>query len=114
MEKEILKAIGVEEENDTCKKCGKKLGKEDYVFMGYCEKCYNKVNHIEDDSDDYEESYTALKIICFLIPFCGFNGYVTHINNDYPLAKKCLNSALCGIGVYIIATIIIACIIIGP
>lgn len=24
----------------NCKKCGAKLSEEDYVFMGYCEKCY--------------------------------------------------------------------------
>lgn len=25
-----------------CKECGKALNEEDYVFMGYCEDCYNK------------------------------------------------------------------------
>lgn len=102
MEKETLKAMGIEEDKNACKKCGKKLGKEDYVFMGYCEKCYNKVNHIETESNEYVESYIGVNIICFLIPFIGLMGYVTHIKNDYSLAKKCLNSALCGIAIYII------------
>lgn len=106
MEKEELQAMGIEEDKSTCKKCGKKLGKEDYVFMGYCENCYNKVNHIETNSNEYAESYIGINIICFLIPFIGFIGYVTHIKNDYSLAKKCLNSALIGIGIYIIVVLL--------
>ena len=51
-------------------------------------------------------SLISINIICFLIPLVGFIGYVTHIKNDYPLAKKCLNSALCGFAIYIIAIII--------
>lgn len=54
-------------------------------------------------------SFISINIICFLIPLIGFIGYVTHIKNDYPLAKKCLNSALCGIAIYIIAIIIMVC-----
>lgn len=97
---------------ENCKKCGKKLNEEDIVFMGYCEECYNQVNHIEttsNDNEEYEESYVGVMILCFLIPIIGFNGYITHINSDYPLAKKCLNSALCGIALIIIATIILVC-----
>lgn len=52
------------------------------------------------------KSLISINIICFLIPLVGFIGYVTHIKNDYPLAKKCLNSALCGIAICIIAIII--------
>ena len=29
-------------EESKCKKCGKELQEEDFVFMGYCEECYNQ------------------------------------------------------------------------
>lgn len=96
----------------SCKKCGKKLNEEDIVFMGYCEGCYNEVNNIEtssNNSEEYEESYIGVKVLSFLIPIIGFSGYITHINSDYSLAKKCLNSALCGIVLNIIAIIILVC-----
>lgn len=102
MDKETLKAMGIDDDKNECKKCGKKLSQEDDSFMGYCKNCYNEINHIEDNSYQYVGNYTILKVICFLIPFIGFIGYVTHIKSDYSLAKKCLNSALCGIAIYII------------
>ena len=101
--------MGATKTLEKCETCGKDLKEEDYVFMGYCEECYNEVNHIETASNSSEESYIGVKILCFLIPIIGFIGYITHINSDYSLAKKCLNSALCGIVLNIIAIIILVC-----
>ena len=27
---------------EKCKKCGKDLKEDDYVFMGFCEQCFEK------------------------------------------------------------------------
>jgi len=120
MDKETLIAMGIEEKSkNVCKKCGAKLGKEDYVYLGYCENCYNKVyngedtsnNYVENDAEDtlndYERSYIGIYIICFLVPLIGFIGYVTHYDSNYILAKKCLVSGLISIFAYFILLIII-------
>lgn len=91
----------------NCKKCKKELKKEDNIFMGYCEDCFYKEykvsnkNYTENYSSNQPNSYIGVTILCFLIPFLGFIGYVTHIKSDFSLAKKCLNSGLVSILVYI-------------
>lgn len=38
-------------QSNQCKKCGKALQEEDYVFMGYCENCYNQIHNISSISN---------------------------------------------------------------
>lgn len=53
------------------------------------------------------QSYMGVYVLCFLLPILGFIGYITHIKNDYRLAKGCLQSAICGLVIYVIALILI-------
>lgn len=94
MNNKELEAMGITDNKSYCKRCGKELKVKEKT---YCERCEKERNCYE-----YETSYTGVSIICFLIPLIGFIGYVTHIKNDYFLAKKCLNSSLLGLIIYII------------
>jgi len=100
----------IEFDTKQCKKCKKKLLKDDYIYMGYCESCFNKFSEdkvVENQSKDKVQSYVGVSVISFLIPLLGLMGYITHINSDYTLAKKCLSSAIWGIIIGAIALLII-------
>lgn len=44
----------------NCKKCGAELNEEDYVFMGYCEKCYEI--YVDSDVSHFNNPDTFDKI----------------------------------------------------
>jgi hypothetical protein len=97
MDSDKLKAIGIIEETYNSNTQSKNTNNDMLRAIG-----------IEEDSSNAGKNlYLGVIIICFLIPFIGLIGYVIHIKNDYELACKCLNSAICGIVSYIILMLVI-------
>lgn len=83
MDEELLKAMGIAENKEEYKKTS------------------------ADKTQTNAKSYVGVNVISFLIPLLGFMGYITHINSDYTLAKKCLSSAIWGMIIGAIALLII-------
>lgn len=104
-----------------CKICGENLNEEDYIFMGYCEKCYNKYvdskvakyNQIENPKIEKVEKEKMqipipLKIICFLFPIVGFIIYICNWQKNKEYANSCGMTSLLGLITPIIIVVIMA------
>ena len=48
-------------QSNQCKKCEKALQEEDYVFMGYCENCYNQIHNISTTNNQENTKSNTLK-----------------------------------------------------
>ena len=100
-----------------CKKCGEILNEEDYVFMGYCEKCFILENNENVDTIENieltkknEKELTVpfiVLVVCFFIPFAGLIIYACNISHNRKFANKCGKASLFGIITPIIILILV-------
>ena len=95
-------------QSNQCKKCGKALQEEDYVFMGYCENCYNQIHNISttnnqentksNTSKENKVKHRGYIIIAsifsgFLIVFGSIGAIGIGVNSNFEIGL----SALCGV-----------------